>query len=799
MNWKLGYEGFVCQYMVFGPRVTDYETDITDDDQFRLEARLREEIGKELDPASVLDSLPEIVVSDNNGFVDRSAFYSTLKKIDIQASTVLVADEDINATIRLWSYMAVSLIVNGEVAGTIECPVYKPIHYIDVDVNLTKGENELVLKCINLGVRDTRNIVGIQIISGAEHIEVTLPCKEVRDEIYCKLSYLNDIQVKGKYLSLGDGKVYVSYPEWSMDYENRPDNKEETASGDFKVPDDKELVMLRIKSDNTGMDYSIKRIIEFDDSVSSSYETDEQKKDDKRFLKKIAEIKSANRGEFGFSIMNILARRALGIEDKRDRERFLEDLDLVEKRVDCSDFLICGIIRYIKNYEVDAELQARIKEVFLNFRYWMNMEGSDGMCFWSENHSLMFYSCMMLIGEMYPDDMFDRAHMTGIQISSYGRRKVEDWLYDVEKYGFEEFLSATYLNVTFAALLNLVDFADMEISQRATRLCDRMLKDLSIHTFKRTMIAPMGRVYRGVIRPYKEGVQAIVHQIDKDAPVTRGEGWLSYLATSKYKFTEEMKKLMYDDVDSSYSSGNSLIKLKKTRDYCLTSVQSPRKDGFERWKNVRINSTNSVAKVDTHEYLKSANESFHGTTYFEPGTCGYQQHMWYAALSNEAVVFVNHPGAMSEDSGMRPGYWHGNGVMPALRQQENVLGAVYYIPEDQPVGFTHVFLPENKFDEVRKEDNWIFVRKDSGYLALWCSQKPESYSDRLVDCEFRIYSRCHAYTVICGSQNEYGDFDSFIAKTGKCDIRFDSNKKELKIDGSVFTRWYQSSDNTQII
>ena len=56
---------------------------------------------------------------------------------------------------------------------------------------------------------------------------------------------------------------------------------------------------------------------------------------------------------------------------------------------------------------------------------------------------------------------------------------------------------------------------------------------------------------------------------------------------------------------------------------------------------------------------KAMNECFHGTSHFQPGVYGYQQHMCYAALDREAVVFVNHPGETSDLSSMRPGYWYG--------------------------------------------------------------------------------------------------------------------------------------------
>src|SRR5699024_4555938 len=120
-------------------------------------------------------------------------------------------------------------------------------------------------------------------------------------------------------------------------------------------------------------------------------------------------------------------------------------------------------------------------------------------------------------------------------------------------------------------------------------------------------------------------------------------------------------------------SGNGKIMIEKNEDYILTSVQSPREETYNRWENIHILKNENI-DMDTHEYTKSMNECFHGTTFFGPGIYGYQQHMWYAGLDPEAVLFVNHPGASSENTKSRPGYWDGNGVMPALKQVHGMLG-----------------------------------------------------------------------------------------------------------------------------
>ena len=89
----------------------------------------------------------------------------------------------------------------------------------------------------------------------------------------------------------------------------------------------------------------------------------------------------------------------------------------------------------IKNYAVPRETETRIRQVLTHWRYWMDQDGFDGMCFWSENHCLMFYTGAMLAGEMYPEEFFPLAHKAGKELFSWGRDRIRDWLDDVEKWG----------------------------------------------------------------------------------------------------------------------------------------------------------------------------------------------------------------------------------------------------------------------------------------------------------------------------------------------------------------------------
>lgn len=150
---------------------------------------------------------------------------------------------------------------------------------------------------------------------------------------------------------------------------------------------------------------------------------------------------------------------------------------------------------------------------------------------------------------------------------------------------------------------------------------------------------------------------------------------------------------------------------------------------------------------------------------FEPGVYGYQQHLWYAAVGCECVVFVNHPGSAADRGEMRPGYWHGNGIFPALRQEGASLGAIYEIPESYPISFTHIFWPKVKFDESVQDGRWLFGRKGNGCIGLWCSVPPQAFDDVLYACEYRCYGAKTAFYCVCG---RIGDTDPLAAFSERC-------------------------------
>jgi hypothetical protein len=125
-----------------------------------------------------------------------------------------------------------------------------------------------------------------------------------------------------------------------------------------------------------------------------------------------------------------------------------------------------------------------------------------------------------------------------------------------------------------------------------------------------------------------------------------------------------------------------------------------------------------------------------------PGEMRDQVHAWQATIDADALVFTTHPRTdraestdWADDEG--PGYWTGEASMPRTAQHERAAIHIYAPAWDagtddilwsvfgyQP--FTHAYVPQDHFDEVREEAGWVLARRGDGWVGLW-SQRPTTW------------------------------------------------------------------------
>ena len=186
---------------------------------------------------------------------------------------------------------------------------------------------------------------------------------------------------------------------------------------------------------------------------------------------------------------------------------------VVDSRVDLADhrLLVLLRLRIVAGEVLPEPLRADIDTCLANFKYCFTEPGDDSMCSWSENHQALFGVGEYLAGTLLGSRLFTNDGRTGTAHALDARQRLLDWLEDRFRWGFSEWLSATYYELDAVALVMLVDHADEELSRRAAMVLDLVMLDLALHHFDGRLHASQGRAYRRQkVDPRVQEVSAIV-------------------------------------------------------------------------------------------------------------------------------------------------------------------------------------------------------------------------------------------------------------------------------------------------
>ena len=455
------------------------------------------------------------------------------------------------------------------------------------------------------------------------------------------------------------------------------------------------------------------------------------------------------------------------------------------------------------------------------------------MCYWTENHHVMFATNEYLAGQLYPNELFSNSKMTGKEKMVKARKRILKW-FELRFYtGFNEWLSNIYYDEDMTALLNLIDFCeDDEIVRKAKIILDLMLFDMAVNSFYGQFVSTHGRCYAA------EKKNALVESTIDTMKLVFGMGVFSNhdnisavtLALSeKYTPPEviidiaqdiyraemenrqrvsinilEAKKwgIDYKDVDN----GLILLSFESYVHPKTINVMVKMLDQFRWWDNqffqefkpfkhaLRIGRhfglTKALAHMFKRDLTRNTREENNIYTYRTPnymlsssqdyrkGYGGDQQHIWQATLGPEAVCFTTHPGGYGNTS--PEGYWLGSGYLPRVAQVKNVLIAVYKIPRmgrillSKNLRFTHAWFPKSKFDEVIEKNGWVCARYQDGFLALFSQNKYQWQEEgEEKDMELIVHSRKNIWLIELGSKHHYQSFSNFVDSVSSSTLAFD--------------------------
>jgi hypothetical protein len=373
------------------------------------------------------------------------------------------------------------------------------------------------------------------------------------------------------------------------------------------------------------------------------------------------------------------------------------------------------------------------------------------MCFWSENHQILFHTCEVLAGQLYPDKEFKNVGESGRWHEEKGRRMALSWLQKRASGGFREWDSNTYFEEDVLALAHLADLAeDDELAELAAVVLDKLLFTMAVNSFRGVFGSTHGRTYTPFIRGSRmeptSGISRLLFGMGNYNDHILGT--VSLACAESYELPIIIAGIAGEALEEMWNRERHAGELEE---WCDRETGS--------WE------VNKVTYKTPDYMLASAQD-------YQPGEPGYQQHVWQATFNQDAVVFVTHPSCVSSDGSHRPNAWHGNVVLPRVAQWKDVLVSVHNLPVDDWLGYTHAYFP-TAFDEVFFADNWAFASKGNGYIALTAAQELQRItSGESAYRELRSYGTKNVWLCQMGRLALDGSFEEFRNRVLSSPLKF---------------------------
>lgn len=190
--------------------------------------------------------------------------------------------------------------------------------------------------------------------------------------------------------------------------------------------------------------------------------------------------------------------------------------EYMKKRFDCADFRAQLLFKIYKdcNEKLSDKSKELIKRAFLDFKYFMDEPGDDSMCYWSENHLILFAVSEYLAGQEWPDEIFTNNGMTGKEHMLKAKLRIDAWMQQRFDYGFSEYLSNNYLAEDIAPMANYIAYSNDEKSVEQMKIImDTLWLDVALNSVNNRFVATSSRMYGNnkVGNYYGNSVQAAMN------------------------------------------------------------------------------------------------------------------------------------------------------------------------------------------------------------------------------------------------------------------------------------------------
>jgi hypothetical protein len=431
-----------------------------------------------------------------------------------------------------------------------------------------------------------------------------------------------------------------------------------------------------------------------------------------------------------------LARILADDSTEIDEAKTVEGLEYINKRFDCADFALHGLLRLYYKFRngdrISETLKQKMKACILDFKYWEDEPGKTMMYTRSENHEFLFFSAEYLAGLLFPTEIFSNSGQNGLFHALKGRLNAERWIKEKGRYGYQEWHSNCYYQEDMLGLLNLYDFGEENSYIRilSKNLLDFTCFILVSHHFQGLLATTHGRSYeRMILNPELESMSHI--------------NWLLFGKPDKLLAFTSIGALAL--ASSSYEP-----------DLLFSEIARDNED-FHTVSCMGLFPNDGSGGVNCSTF-RTADYMLSGMVESKMGKQGNQVHAGQVTMDGKIPVYVTCFDNDSENTS--PSYWGGQYRNPKTIAHRNILAYIYHI--EGPVGFTHCYFPFNKFDEIEEKGKWIFGRKTNAYIALYSLKqiiKTKTGSNR--DKELLCMEKNNIWLIEMGRTKDYGNFNAF--------------------------------------
>jgi len=499
--------------------------------------------------------------------------------------------------------------------------------------------------------------------------------------------------------------------------------------------------------------------------------------------------------------------------------RLAGTLEYIQNEYDCSDFRLVNLVRILYDFGdlIPEKHLEQIEEVLFNFRYWWDEPGENSMCYWSENHQILFASAEYLIGQLYPEIIFPNSGLSGRQHMEKARIRALDWLKMRWDYGFIEYYSSVYYKEDIGALINLIDFAeDEELVTKSQIIMDVLFYDVASQSLGTRFSSVSGRAYQGNrMGRGAADFSGLTNYLWGSGEEIGPHMMYGMMRSSSYSLPPALKEIALDSstVIIRQSNGLDLSELKAEGYYGSDNRSMMMQWGMEAFTNPEVvrNSlahlrncnmfsneslgdfkilnykmlhwlhleptvvrfinpqSNGIAiqKGNTYTY-RTRDYSMYTVQAHQVGDYGDQQHVFGMNIEGKFSIFHTHPALEKDVNRQSPNYWVGYGHFPHSVQDRNVNLSIYNLPEKKGMmeadllDYTRAYFPSVDFDTSHMEGPYVFGKKGESYCAF-IGARDFFYRDEGRD-DIIQEGKQSFWITEAGSASEDGSFEDFVSR-----------------------------------